>query len=278
VFNADQIGRAFRLNNGAWQSLPATATHNGTTYIFGPATIPGAQAGRNYLYLDVEETVGGGSGLMVHLKVTYEVIPETRSWTRMICCDDTVYYLDEDGQRQDAIPDGWHLAPCGGEAGSNTPECTKQVVERCGCDDTNGDGIGDITYTELWAVDPCGGDAPALLGTYENGDLTQPYTPVSPVDCTAAELLPGPLSTGVRAVTGTAAQNIAGTFPGAQSVTLTVLAGAVNVTMSDGAAVPIPAGVTMTWSVAQDGDTALAAASFAGATAAVSYLLNWTYR
>lgn len=278
VFNADQIGRAFRLNNGAWQSLPPTATHNGVTYTFGPATIPGAQAGRNFLYLDVEETVGGGSGLMVHLKVTYEVIPETRSWTRMVCCDDTIYYLDEDGQRQDAIPDGWHLAPCGGSGSADSTECTKQVVERCGCDDTDGDGIGDLQYTELWAVDPCDGAAPTLLGTYLDGDLTQPYTPVSPVDCTAAELLPGPLSTGVRAVTGTAAQNIASSFPGVQSISLTVLAGAVNVTMSNGAGVPVPAGVTMTWSVAQDSDTALAAASFAGATAAASYLLNWTYR
>lgn len=116
------------------------------------------------------------------------------------------------------------------------------------------------------------------MGTYLDGDLTQPYTPVSPVECTAADLPPSPLSTGVRAVTGTAAQEIAGTFPGVQSVSLTVLAGAVAVTMSDGAAVAVPAGVTMTWSVAQDSDTALAAASFAGATAAASYLLNWTYR
>ncbi|MFI1954804.1 hypothetical protein ACH437_23650 [Streptomyces xinghaiensis] len=156
--------------------------------------------------------------------------------------------------------------------------CAKQVIERCGCDDTNGDGLGDVQYVELWAIDPCGGDAPAPLGTYLDGDLTQPYTPVAPVECTAAETLPGPLSTGVRAVTGTAVQDIAATFPGAQSVTLTVLADAVNVTMSDGAAVPIPAGITMTWSVAQDADTSLAAASFAGATAAASYLLNWTYR
>ncbi|MEZ0073611.1 hypothetical protein [Planotetraspora sp. GP83] len=278
VFNADQIGRAFRLNNGAWQNLPATATHNGTTYTFGPDTIPGAQAGRNFLYLDVEETVGGGSGLMVHLKVTYEVIPETRSWTRMVCCGDTIYYLDEDGQRQDAVPDGWHLAPCGGAASASTPACTKQIVERCGCDDTDGDGIGDVQYTELWAVDPCNGEAPALLGSYEDGDLTKPYTPVAPVECTTADLLPGPLSTGVRAVTGTAVQDIAATFPGAQSVSLTVLAGPVNVTMSDGTSVPVPAGVTLTWSVAQEADTALAAASFAGATATASYLLNWTYR
>jgi hypothetical protein len=112
VFNADQAGRAFRLNDGAWQPLPATATHNGTTYTFGPDTIPGAKAGRNALYLDVEETVGGGAGLMVHLRVFYQVIPETRSWTRMVCCDDSIYYLDEDGQRQDSVPDGWRVAPC----------------------------------------------------------------------------------------------------------------------------------------------------------------------
>ncbi|MEU0181417.1 hypothetical protein ABZ312_09530 [Streptomyces sp. NPDC006207] len=279
VFNADQIGRAFRLNNGAWQSLPATATHNGTTYTFGPATIPGAQAGRNFLYLDVEETVGGGSGLMVHLKVTYEVIPETRSWTRMVCCDDSLYYLDEDGQRQDAVPDGWHVAPCAGAAGGSTTDCAKQVVERCGCDDTTGDGIGDVMYTELWAVDPCGGAAPVLLGTYLDGDPSQPYTPVAPVECTVEEdAAPSPLSTGVRAVTGTVAQNLAGSFPGLQSVSLTVLAGAVNVTMTDGSAVPIPAGTTMTWSVAKDEDSALAAASFAGASAAASYLLNYTFR
>jgi hypothetical protein len=112
VFNADQAGRAFRLNDGAWQPLPATATHNGTTYTFGPDAIPGAKAGRNALYLDVEETVGGGAGLMVHLRVYYQVIPETRSWTRMVCCDDSIYYLDEDGQRQDSVPDGWRVAPC----------------------------------------------------------------------------------------------------------------------------------------------------------------------
>ncbi|MER7477438.1 hypothetical protein ABTX60_07245 [Streptomyces sp. NPDC126510] len=276
VFNADQIGRAFRLNSGAWQTLPATATHNGTTYVFGPDTIPGAQAGRNTLDLDVEETVGGGAGLMVHLIVTYEVIPETRSWTRMICCDNTVYYLDEDGQRQDAVPDGWHLAACGGSG--STLDCAKQVVERCGCDDTTGDGTGDVTFTELWAVDPCGGAAPVLMGTYLDGGLTQPYTPVAPVECTAADLPPGPLSTGVRNVTGTAAQNLAGSFPTLQSVSLTVLAGSVNVTMTDGSNVAVPAGVSLTWSVTKEDDAALAAASFAGATAASQYLLNYTYR
>ncbi|MET9818329.1 hypothetical protein [Streptomyces sp. NPDC006355] len=162
---------------------------------------------------------------------------------------------------------------------SSTPDtCTKQVVERCGCDDTTGDGAGDTTFTELWAVDPCGAEAPVLLGTYLDGDLTQPYTPVAPVECTTADALPAPLRTGVRAVTGTAVQDLTAGFPGLQSVSLTVMAGVVNVTMSDGAAVPVPAGVTMTWSVAKDEDVSLAAASFTGASASASYLLNWTYQ
>ncbi|MFF5045685.1 hypothetical protein [[Kitasatospora] papulosa] len=87
----------------------------------------------------------------------------------------------------------------------------------------------------------------------------------------------GVVSTGVRAVTGTAPQDLVAEFAGLQSISLAVLAGTVETTMTDGTAVTIPAGVTLTWSVAKDTDTALAAASFAGADASASYLLNWTY-
>ncbi|KAA9379621.1 hypothetical protein F5972_08165 [Microbispora cellulosiformans] len=331
VLNADQQAIRFRLNNGAWQAMPASATHNGTPYTFGPGTLAGAQPGTNTLYFEVNETLAdspsNGAGVMAHFIVTYAV-PSLgqRSWTRMVCCDGSVYYLDENGDRQDELPPSSSLVACGGSpdplvlcddngtflrhvsyvgdqvittdtdvngtaytptgavrscgAGGGTSDaCSKQVIERCGCDDTTGDGIGDVLYTELWAVDPCGTDAPVLLGTYEDGDPSKPYTPASPVECTVEEdAAPTPLSTGVRAVNGTAVQDIAGSFPGLQSVSLTVLAGTVNVTMTDGSAVPIPAGVTMTWSVAKDEDPALAAASFAGASAAAQYLLNYTYR
>ncbi|MFI9591203.1 hypothetical protein [Nonomuraea sp. NPDC052265] len=170
---------------------------------------------------------------------------------------------------------------CSGTAGTATAadSCTKQVIERCGCSDEDGDGVGEVMYTELWAIDPCGTDAPVLVGTYEDGDPGQPFTPTAPVDCTVEEdTAPTPLSTGVRAVTGTAAQNLVTAFPGLQSVTVTAIAGSVLVSMSDGVAVPIPAGVTMTWSVAKDEDSALAAASFTGAAADAQYLLNYTYR
>ncbi|KUN32544.1 hypothetical protein AQJ11_03180 [Streptomyces corchorusii] len=177
----------------------------------------------------------------------------------------------------DTLLDGTTAYTPGGSVGA-CESCARQVIERCGCDDTDGDGVGDVTYTELWAVDPCGGGAPELLGTYLDGDLTKPYTPIAPVECTAADQPPGPLSTGVRSVTGTAVQDLAGTYPGLQSVSLAVLSDRVLVTMSDGASVPVPAGASLTWSVEQEADTALAAASFAGASAAASYLLNWTYR
>lgn len=120
VFNADQMATAFRLNAGAWQPVP-NANHIGPAYTFGPAPIPGAQAGVNELVLDVNETVpgSGGAGLMVHLIVTYEIArPARRQWTRMLSCDGSFHYLDENGERQDDLPDGWSLAPCGagGEA------------------------------------------------------------------------------------------------------------------------------------------------------------------
>ncbi|MFC7721099.1 hypothetical protein [Nonomuraea recticatena] len=274
ALNADQLAVEWRLNGGAWQ--PVGADHNDPPYVLPPTAVPGAQPGMNEIIVHVRETVAGGgaAGLLLHVIAEYDVAPDSYLlWTRVLCDDGRVYYLDEHGVRQDALPDGWMTVPCGG------PEpCARQVLERCGCDDADGDGIGEVTYTELWAIDPCDGAAPELLGAYLDGDLTQPYTPTAPVECTAAEALPGPLSTGVRNVTGTAVQDLAAAFTDVQSVSLTVLAGSVNVTMSDGTSVPVPSGVTLTWSVARDSDTALAASSFAGATAASNYLLNWTYR
>lgn len=275
ALNADQLAVEWRLNGGAWQ--PVNSNHTQPPYTLAPTAVPGAQAGLNEIVVHVQETVfpSGAAGILLHVIAEYDVDATAYlQWTQVVCTDGALYFLDELGARQDAIPDGATIVPCPGTGES----CAKTVIERCGCDDTDADGLGDETYTELWAVDPCGGEAPELLGTYLDGDLTQPYTPVAPVECTAAEALPGPLSTGVRAVTGTAAQDIAAAFPGLQSVSLTVLAGTVNATMSDGTAVPIPAGATMTWSVAQDSDTALAAASFAGAAAGASYLLNWTWK
>ncbi|MDI9829690.1 hypothetical protein [Streptomyces sp. KAU_LT] len=122
-----------------------------------------------------------------------------------------------------------------------------------------------------------------LLSTTDTElDGSTPYTPQGEVGvCSGTSATEttesGPVNTGVRSVTGIAAQDLATEFPDLQSVSLAVLAGAVNVTMTDGTDVSIPAGVTLTWSVSKDTDTALAAASFAGADPSASYLLNWTY-
>ncbi|HLL37372.1 MAG TPA: hypothetical protein VK545_26565, partial [Streptomyces sp.] len=170
------------------------------------------------------------------------------------------------------------VAPVDCPAGEAADGCAKQVIERCRCDDADGDGIGEVRYVELWAVDPCGGEEPVLLGTYQEDDLAAPYTPVAPVDCADEPSAPVTVLTGARSITGTTAQDLAGEFPTLQSVTLTVLAGSVLVTMSDGADVPVPAGATVTWSVVREEDGQLDTARFAGADAAASYLLVWTYR
>ncbi|MFF6801136.1 hypothetical protein [Streptomyces sp. NPDC012616] len=279
ALNADQNAVEWRLNGGAWQ--PVNANHAQPAFQLAPTAVPGVQPGLNEIIIHVSETVAGGgaAGIILHLIAEYQV-PEDglRSWTRMVCSDGTMHYIDEAGARQDALPEFWSVVACVGGSSSSPDTCTKQVVERCGCDDTDGDGVGDVTYTELWAVDPCGGAAPALLGTYLDGDLTQPYTPVAPVECTTADVLPGPVMAGVRNVTGVANQQLGDDFPGLQSVTLTVLSGFVAVTMSSGTNVTIPAGVTMTWSVAKEDDTALEHATFVGTTSAANYLLNWTWK
>jgi hypothetical protein len=275
ALNADQVAVEWRLNGGAWQTV--NSNHTAPPYTLAPTAVPGAQAGVNEIVVHVRETVfpTGAAGILLHVIAEYDVDASAYlEWTQVVCTDGEMYYLDDLGVRQDALPDGATVVPCPGANES----CTKQVIERCGCDDTDGDGTGDVTYTELWAVDPCDGAAPTLLGTYLDGDLTQPYAPVAPVECTAADALPGPVLTGVRNVTGIANQQLAAEFSGLQSVTLTVLSGFVAVTMSSGANVTIPAGVTMTWSVAKDDDTTLDHATFVGTTAAANYLLNWTYR
>ncbi|MFI6290027.1 hypothetical protein ACIBEJ_00490 [Nonomuraea sp. NPDC050790] len=277
ALNADQNAVEWRLNGGAWQ--PVNANHAQPAFQLAPAAVPGAQPGPNEIIVHVSETVpgGGAAGIILHLIAEYQV-PEDglRSWTRMVCSDDAVHYVDDTGARQDALPEFWTIAPCMGTSVGGA--CSRQVIERCRCDDTDGDGIGDVRYVELWAVDPCvsSGD-PVLLGTYVADDLAVPYTPVDPVDC-AVVSPPSTLMTGARAVTGTAAQNLATEFPTLQSVTLTVVAGSVLASMSDGTNVPVPAGATVTWSVVRDADAQLDAAAFTGADASASYLLIWTHR
>jgi hypothetical protein len=255
VLNADQNLVAWRLNTGAWQPVGADHTEPPTT--FGPTAVPGVKPGANEMILHIQETVagGGGAALMVHLIASYQLPDGQRSWTRMVCCDGTVYYLDDTGARREELPEFWSVAPCG--TGS------EPVLL---CDDA-GSFLRHFSYA---------GDQIVTTDT----DLTgEAYTPVGTVrSCSSSMTGPAdaPVSTGIRRVTGTAPQNLKTEAPGLQSVSVTVLAGVLNVTMSTGAAQAVPAGMTLTWSVADTDDSSLAAASFAGATAATDYVLNWT--
>jgi len=255
VLNADQNLVAWRLNAGAWQ--PVGADHTEPPTQFGPTAVPGVRPGTNEIFLEIQETVagGGGAALMVHLIASYQLPDGQRSWTRMVCCDDTVYYLDEFGARHEELPEFWAVAPCGVGAAP--------IVL---CDDA-GSFLRHFSYE--------GGQVVTA-----DTDLTGgAYTPVGTVrSCSSSTTGPAdaPVSTGIRRVTGTAPQDVKAENPGLQSVSVTVLAGVLNVTMSTGAAQAVPAGMTLTWSVADTDDSSLAAASFTGASAATDYVLNWT--
>lgn len=134
-------------------------------------------------------------------------------------------------------------------------ECVT-VRERCRCDDTNGDGIGDTTYTELYCITSDG--AAELIGTYDSDDPSLPYTPVSPVDCDAGDVGAEPV-TGVRAYRvvldpgGTWDLDADGGLL-VQSVTAHALNGAdATVTTESGASV-LTAGETASWSVIKGHD------------------------
>jgi hypothetical protein len=169
------------------------------------------------------------------------------------------------------VPAGARLDVCPAPDG-----CARQILERCGCDIT---ATGEVVpYTELWAVDPCNGEVPVLLGAYRDGDLTQPYTPVNPGECPASlPDEPEPLFTGVRRLAGDEVVTLSGLHPGLQSATLTVLAGQGTVTTDDGTET-IPAGVTLTWSVSKDSDQALTTWTGGSTGAGSDVLLHFTYR
>lgn len=74
--------------------------------------------------------------------------------------------------------------PAPADAGPCDTGCVETVcVTRC--DDTDGDGAADATYTELWCVR--GDGTSTLVFTYQGDDLSQPYVPVAPMECTWAD-------------------------------------------------------------------------------------------
>jgi hypothetical protein len=181
----------------------------------------------------------------------------------------TVEYRDGAGSVVAAPAGPFTLGPCAGAAAAGPVE----VLDECRCDDTPG---GLVRYVELFAVDADG--TVTSIGT-RTEDLSAPYLPVNPVDCPGgATIVPAdePVMTGLIRATDTTPRNLSADYPGLQSVTLTVITGTVDVTCSAfGAAVP--AGVSLTWSVSDDDDSAVAGWSCTG-QAGADYLLHWTYK
>ncbi|MFJ5890284.1 hypothetical protein [Streptomyces californicus] len=135
---------------------------------------------------------------------------------------------------------------------------------------------GTTAFLRHWTVDNSSGLLTPIQDTALDGNTT--YTVTGTVSL-CGQQTDAPVLTGVRRVTGsTAVQNLKGEFPGLQSVSLSVLAGTVNTAGSSGTSQPMPAGISVTWSVADTDDSSLAAASFAGTSAAADYVLVWTYK
>ncbi|MDQ0962047.1 hypothetical protein QFZ66_005925 [Streptomyces sp. B4I13] len=70
--------------------------------------------------------------------------------------------------------------PAPADAGACDAGCVDTLCRQL-CDDTDGDGQADATYSELWCIKADG--AAELVLTYQD-DPSTPYTPVAPVDCT----------------------------------------------------------------------------------------------
>lgn len=263
VLNADQIALGYKWNNAA-AFTPGGGPYTSVAPYTTPAmTIPGVVPGVNTLYFQVGETSSNpaatnGAGVKAHFFVTYDLVGVAqRSWTRMICCDGSEYFLDEDGVRQDVLPDGWEIVPCGGAA-----------VPVVLCDD-NGSFVRHYYYS---------GDQVVYRDTTPAGGTYAPIGTVHDCSVPVVAAADAPVSTGIRRLTGdTPAQLLKTEFPGLQSVSISVLTGPVAVTMTNGAGVTLPAGYSGTWSVRDTDDSSLALASFDGG-AGSDYLLAFTYK
>ncbi|WP_405893706.1 hypothetical protein OG272_15700 [Streptomyces sp. NBC_00104] len=160
-----------------------------------------------------------------------------------------------DGQPYFVTGEPGQCEATGGQGSPEEPCLAQNVIEACRCDDTDGDGVGDVDYVELLAVD-CNG-ALTSLGTY-TADLAAPYTPVAPVDCGAGDIGAEP-ATGVQAhrvqlVTGGTWD--ASAHPTLRSVTATAHTGTGQITTADGTSTLFQ-GESVTWAIDKDEDASL---------------------
>lgn len=255
--------------------IPDPASHKGDTPMAGKSCCGGGGASTVNVTMPADNEVV----VLCDQATDGTVTPFLRRYS--VASDGTVTATDTALDGTTAYATAGTVTTCGGVAEEESPGSVpsgKQIIERCGCDDTDGDGVGDVQYTEIWAIDPDGVDAPALLGTYQDGDLTQPYTPVAPVDCTTDGDVSTP-TTPVPVHSGGAnlAASAAATLPtsGLQSLTVTALTGTTDV-VTDSGTLTVPVGATVTWSVSRDQDQELTVTSVTTAAASTA-LVHWTY-
>lgn len=162
-----------------------------------------------------------------------------------------------DGQPYTVTGEASQCTATGGGGCCPADPCPAQsVTEACRCDDTDGDGVADVGYVELLAID-CTGQL-ASLGTYTEG-LTAPYTPVAPVDCGPPDDEGADPAFGVQArrvELAVGASWSAAAWPTLQSVTAVAHGGTGTVTTADGTST-LHTGEAATWSVARDTDASL---------------------
>jgi hypothetical protein len=147
------------------------------------------------------------------------------------------------------------------------------LVQAERCDDTNGDGIADVTYTEMLGVD-CAGNVTSL-GTYLC-DLSGPYTPTAPVDCDSPDAVPErPIGVQAHRVELAAGQTWTAAAHGTlRAVQATAWGGTGTITTADGTST-LHDGETAQWSITRDVDVRLIGPlTIEAATGAIT--INWT--
>jgi hypothetical protein len=152
---------------------------------------------------------------------------------------------------------GQCTATGGGSCCEEQPCPAQSVLEVCRCDDADGDGIPEVGFVELVAVD-CAGTV-SSVGTYLP-DYSAPYAPVAPMDCDEGQDEGAPPAFGVQAgrvVLAPGETWDGATVPTLQAVTARAFGGTGTVTTADGTSTLLD-GEEAAWTVARDTHARLA--------------------
>ncbi|MFE4329623.1 hypothetical protein ACFRQM_09225 [Streptomyces sp. NPDC056831] len=183
VLNADNDVVQWRLNAGEWQPVGG-GQFGPPAWSFPPTAVPGGRAGQNEVIVQILETQppssvpcpnGNQAGMILHVVATYD--HEPRVWTQVVE-DGRVYYLDESGDRQEAIPDGDRIVPCGGGGGACCPQPECRSASTLLLCDAPTDGKPEPTVTDTapgpYYPYPTGLAMTGAQALWDGGTLTLP--------------------------------------------------------------------------------------------------------